>query len=105
MMIIKPKCEEKLDGNYVFGAKTFCQANSVLVKPIFKEFWHRFCFNSGDIEFDIIKDFMEICNPRTVDFCIKKRQKLITTFGVYVCMFLYAHISNFTWIQWQSSAP
>ena len=56
-MLIKPKREEKLGGNYVFGAKTKCESNSVIIKPIFNEFWHRFCCNSGSIEFSSVKDF------------------------------------------------
>lgn len=56
-MIIKPKCEENLGGNYVFGAKTLCKASDILNKPIFKELWQRFCCNSGEIEFNYEKDF------------------------------------------------
>ncbi len=57
-MIIKPKSEDVFCGSYVFTAKTKCVANEVLIKPIFKDLWHRFCCNSGDIEFDSVKDFI-----------------------------------------------
>ena len=66
-MLIKPKCEEKLGDNYIFGVKTKCQANELLCKPIFKEFWHGFCANSGDIEFSSTKDFVfKVGNVKTL---------------------------------------